>query len=845
MRLRAPWILLTGLAVACSGEERAPSSAAWEARSRTLSTLGLEARAPEVQVELARDARSMTRLRDAGVALGFALEGATQTKTTTRDGVTLFHGALAGADVIQLTRTDGVEDLVFFDCAPAREELTYTLDVSEVAGLRLVNNGLELLDSGGAPRWRVGRPWVADASGQHVDATLSVEGCAYDTNLAPPWQRPVTAPGTKNCRLRVSWSGVDYPAVVDPTWTTAGSLRSARHNHAMLTLESGKLLVTGGFHAVPSLGNGPAMISELFDPETRTWTDSFTLPNGREDLALAPGDDGRIVVVGGGSGRPDLYTPPSGIMRSMASGPGDAGVTATALPSGLVLVVGNTTGLFSAKNDEYTDTGVMEQPRTFHTATTLASGEVLFIGGEAGAPLASAELYDPAKNSFKATGAMTHARTRHVTVLLDDGRVFVTGGGDASAEIYDPKTRKFTLAEAMSSDRERAQGVLLESGHVLVAGGNLEGEPIETVDVFDPDTLTFASAAPLAIERAGFTATRLPTGETLVVAGKSPTSDSLSSVEVWLPNAPGNPCEAKDDCSTGVCQAGICCAEASCTGACQTCAAGDGACVAVTLADDPDSCTGKLTCDEKGACRQKNGQECEKAADCASGFCVDGFCCDSECGEQCQACDVKAKPGTCSAVVGDSHGDRPRCLAYGEDCGGECNGILTEACVFPSAVTECGAVCEDAKLAQSTCDGRGACIADSFRACAGNFACADEAACKTTCENDDDCAPDFHCDDQKCIPSAVCDGHVIRTGGRTTDCAPYNCEQSGACKESCSVVTDCAAPNMCDVDGRCVAPVLNRDIMACAIGAPARGSPIGLALVALGALLVGRRRRAA
>jgi hypothetical protein len=54
--------------------------------------------------------------------------------------------------VVHTTREDGVEDTVFFDARPAREELVYELDVSEVPGLRLVGGTLEPLDAGGAPR---------------------------------------------------------------------------------------------------------------------------------------------------------------------------------------------------------------------------------------------------------------------------------------------------------------------------------------------------------------------------------------------------------------------------------------------------------------------------------------------------------------------------------------------------------------------------------------------------------------------------------------------------------------------------------------------------------------------
>src|SRR5262245_33695033 len=68
-------------------------------------------------------------------------------------------------------------------------------------------------------------------------------------------------------------------------------------------------------------------------------------------------------------------------------------------------------------------TGNMTTDRSAHTATLLKNGKVLIVGGGAGVagapgplgpePLASAELYDPDRGTFAATGSMTTARINH------------------------------------------------------------------------------------------------------------------------------------------------------------------------------------------------------------------------------------------------------------------------------------------------------------------------------------------------------------------------------------------------------------------------------------------------
>src|SRR4029077_12504650 len=80
-------------------------------------------------------------------------------------------------------------------------------------------------------------------------------------------------------------------------------------------------------------------------------------------------------------------------------------------------------------------------------AARLPDGRVLVSGGVfdegLGGYLASAEVFDPASNSFSSAGigAMGTARTAAAAARLPDGRVLVAGGFDgqtrfSSAEIF-------------------------------------------------------------------------------------------------------------------------------------------------------------------------------------------------------------------------------------------------------------------------------------------------------------------------------------------------------------------------------------------------------------------------
>jgi len=68
----------------------------------------------------------------------------------------------------------GTEDYIVFNRKPDAEQLVYHVDVSAVAGLRLVANVLEFLDADGAPRLRMSPPFVVDNKGVEHEAITHI-----------------------------------------------------------------------------------------------------------------------------------------------------------------------------------------------------------------------------------------------------------------------------------------------------------------------------------------------------------------------------------------------------------------------------------------------------------------------------------------------------------------------------------------------------------------------------------------------------------------------------------------------------------------------------------------------
>ena len=159
------------------------------------------------RVRLAREAMMPSELQDVqtGLSVRFAMHGLSPAKPELASGFVVYSGARDGAALSYVVDADGVRDFLPLVEEPPSESVVYDVDVSEFAGLRLVENVLELLDGDGVPRLRISDAAVRDRNGTRREARIEVEGCAYDDNPAAPWERPPTHPGATQCRVVVSW----------------------------------------------------------------------------------------------------------------------------------------------------------------------------------------------------------------------------------------------------------------------------------------------------------------------------------------------------------------------------------------------------------------------------------------------------------------------------------------------------------------------------------------------------------------------------------------------------------------------------------------------------------------
>lgn len=274
---------------------------------------------------------------------------------------------------------------------------------------------------------------------------------------------------------------------VTGNWTATGSMATARYYHTATLLASGKVLIVGGTNGVASLAT-----CEIFDPSTNVWTSTGSMATARV-TATAVLPNGDIIACGGfgtsGLATCEVYDVVAGTWSSTGSmGTARYYHTATALASGQILVAGGA-GLASTETydpafSSWTAAGAMTSARYHHTATLLSTGNVLIIDGSSSST--SCNLFDPATRTCSATGSLPSAQTRHAVSLLADGNVLIAGGvGNGNCNKYTVSTGTWETVDSLNSPRNGATATLTTTGIVLVAGG-FYSVPQVTCELYSP-----------------------------------------------------------------------------------------------------------------------------------------------------------------------------------------------------------------------------------------------------------------------------------------------------------------------------------------------------------------------
>ena len=369
------------------------------------------------------------------------------------------------------------------------------LVVAAGLGAGVLAGNLANSTSGDASSGAAAAPGAGGAAAAATDALVSVTPpAALPTTAAasPVATVPAEAPATP--AVSVSAAPTQAPAasvspeasasIPDGTWTRLPSMPDPRWGAGTAVLADGRVLVVGGATGKTSWSASAAV--DIYDPATRAWSRGAPLPEARsQPTVIALPADGSILVLGGARDQVPLATAFRYRPAADAQGPGS-----------------------------WEWAGTMTIGRVLATATILPSGMVLVAGGGAGGPArnapaaafaatGAADLFDPEAGRWTATGSMGSPRAMHTATRLPDGRVLVAGGASkwssvksgsvyASAEAYDEASGTWSPVAALAAPRyghaaAALTGGAYPDGSVLVAGGwsRDRSAPQATGEVYD------------------------------------------------------------------------------------------------------------------------------------------------------------------------------------------------------------------------------------------------------------------------------------------------------------------------------------------------------------------------
>lgn len=337
---------------------------------------------------------------------------------------------------------------------------------------------------------------------------------------------------------------------VKQKWAATAPMLTARAFDIAVLLQNGMVLVAGGY-TKDSSGFGYTATAEVFNPSTTTWSAVPSMSTPRAEFAATLLADGRVLVAGG--------------------------VNSAANISGINL---DSAEIYDPGANSWTPTPTMPTQRSDFTASRLANGNVLLVGGyrgytfdpEPGAPsdpLAQAVVYNVTSGQWQATGDVFIQRFFQTATALNDGTVLVVGGYPSNvvpgttppspdAEIYqpdviDPDTGAmgtWAPVAPMPSGRAQHSATLLADGRVLVAGGlATDGSLITSAVVFNPGSGSWSDGGTMNTGRRAFAATLLssaPCGnvcnEVLVAGGGAGgnflTGAGTAAAELFTPPPP-------------------------------------------------------------------------------------------------------------------------------------------------------------------------------------------------------------------------------------------------------------------------------------------------------------------
>jgi len=276
------------------------------------------------------------------------------------------------------------------------------------------------------------------------------------------------------------------------------------------------------------------------------WNSTLTaLPQGRRGPAAAVGLDGVVYVFGGQDDGTGIdynttysYHPSSNAWATGASMPiSVASAQAVTLPDGRIVVLGGGTGCYFSNPCHVTNAVNAYDPRTdtwsalapmlsprYNFAAVVLNGFIYAIGGWNGsAELASMERYDPSSNTWSPDASLPQV-TEAPGAAVDGQTIYVVGGYDATTKqrntMYLYHAGVWSAGPAMPTARANLSAALGADGRIYAIGGYNQADGfLATVEAYNPPYARWDAATPLPTAVGCLAAVSTPRGQIYAIGG--------------------------------------------------------------------------------------------------------------------------------------------------------------------------------------------------------------------------------------------------------------------------------------------------------------------------------------
>jgi hypothetical protein len=408
------------------------------------------------------------------------------------DGYLVYPAVFEGSGNVNLLRRvahEGTEDYLVYAERPTTEQFVYHVELDPgVAGLRQVEgtNVLEFLSKDGTPRLRINPPVGMDADADLFPVVLAVSGCKVDTSPALPYGRPTTDPGARACDVHFAWHAKSYPAAVDPTFFSTGSMSKGRYAASATQIgTTGRVIVWNSDY----MGGDAA--AEVYDFATGTWTTTASVPfapmagAGWHNPLRLP--NGRPLAIQQNGTSTASYDGATGTWKTEASLPKTsrenfAGDSAVMLQNGDILVGGGSHFKASTQTWEL-------------SPDTPSQGAGFFapFGGHKAmwSDSSQAWAYDSTTNAFTALPSVPFSNMGYgAGAMLVDGRVIVPSqyGAPKKCAIYAPTSNSWSTCADMNTYQIIEPAIAALPTGVLYIGIDYAGTQVGKAENYDPAT---------------------------------------------------------------------------------------------------------------------------------------------------------------------------------------------------------------------------------------------------------------------------------------------------------------------------------------------------------------------